>query len=162
MQHHGVWYTDPIFWKKLMPPYPKQTILLHIFLIILTYHNNQENMFTYNSWPTNRTEWPNGLQNNMESVHFTVRLKKNYVKPQFRQPTSATRCRQACSCAQISTMPWKCMGESMHRFMYSWPWHHLQVSGQFHTTSALPSKTPQYLKYIKKFSIPRKVMTPRN
>jgi hypothetical protein len=39
---------------------------------------------------------------------------------------------------QLSTTPWKCMGEWMYRSTYSWPRYWLEASGQLHTPAALP------------------------
>jgi hypothetical protein len=39
---------------------------------------------------------------------------------------------------QLCTMPWRRMGVWEYRSIYSWPWHWLEVSGQFHALAALP------------------------
>jgi hypothetical protein len=35
-------------------------------------------------------------------------------------------------------MPWRCMGEWMYKSSFSWPRHWLEVSGQLHSSAALP------------------------
>jgi len=33
------------------------------------------------------------------------------------------------SCAEVITMPWRCMGEGRYNSMHSWPWLWMAMSG---------------------------------
>jgi hypothetical protein len=46
---------------------------------------------------------------------------------------------------ELSTKPWRCMGECVYSYTFSWPVHLLEVCGQLHAPAALPpGKKPLY------------------